>query len=224
MEPDKKPSSVEVMAKWDLNQDQEITRGEFEKNEKVLKLSPEARREHFDRLDKDGNGKIVLMELKMIRRDHRIGGGRNRGRLSLGDFDQDGVVSFSEFEQIGYVRRLPKKRREKNFKRLDRNRNGVLDPLDDPKVGLDFFRPLPLVFLPGLDQDGDRRLSYEEFVNSPGIIPLPEKTRRKIFAFIDTDKDEMLKPRELKIFRGEDPNKWKKKGGAGDRGSEKVKK
>ena len=203
-EPKQRPSSVELIKRYDADQDGKLSRGEFDLGDRVKDLTPEIREKLFSRLDKDGDGFITKKELAEI--PAPPGGRHGFGRA---DTDKDGRISFEEFSKSPpRFADFPAERMKAMFDRFDRNKDGFLDAKDHPDHGREGRRPLPKISLKGLDLDKNGTLSWTEFQNSPPVLAMEEKDRRKMFNRLDSDQDKELSSKELRA-----PFEREKKGG-----------
>lgn len=112
----------------DKDGDGAVSREEFGALKRLSNL-PEAKRDEiFSRLDKNGDGFIRRDELRMPPHGKRA----RPPMLGLKalDKDGDGAVSYEEFLQSEFVKRLPEDRRARFFKRLDRNGDGKISAKD----------------------------------------------------------------------------------------------
>ncbi|MDQ8191390.1 EF-hand domain-containing protein [Roseibacillus persicicus] len=106
----------------------------FAKSPRVERLSEEMRRKLFDRMDKNGDG--VLSAEDMPRRgrgegDRRENGGRRPERpISHKDLDtdEDGKISFPEFQEAPFNRGLGEDEAEDRFEAHDKDGDGFLSP------------------------------------------------------------------------------------------------
>jgi Ca2+-binding EF-hand superfamily protein len=74
----------------------------------------------FDRMDKDGDGKVTTAEIAALRAANASEGvgNRNGGGLARADLDNDGVVTRAEVETQARER----------FQRMDKNGDGTVTP------------------------------------------------------------------------------------------------
>ena len=126
----------------DLNKDGQFTRAEAE----------ELARKHFDRLDKDDDGKVDLTELSG-KDEHK----RTKYNLMLKqvDGDDDQVVTSAEF--IAYS--------VKKFDDMDADNDGVLTDEERVAGRQAFHEEIMRLHFEDADSNGDGALSWEEFVN-----------------------------------------------------------
>ena len=208
-EPRQRPSSIELIERYDTDKDGRLSREEFDQGDRAKALDEEIRAKLFKRFDKDGDGFITRKELK------EIPGPGPRGREDIGrtDTDKDGRISYEEFSKSPRFMNLPEERRKALFNRFDSNKDGFLDPKDHPDRGRERRRPpFPRIQLKGLDLDENGSLSWAEFQNAPSILSIDEKDRRKLFERLDEDKDGEVSGKELRSPFERDRERDKKDG------------
>ncbi len=121
------------------------------------------------------------------------------------DANRDQKLSKEEFVQLPRISQLPAEKQDKLFVHLDKDQGGFLEPGEmNPPVGATNpemspagdakRRPLPRIA--EMDRDGDRKISFEEFVQGAMVSKLPEDRRRKIFDKMDRNKDGVLSPED----------------------------
>lgn len=121
------------------------------------------------------------------------------------DTNRDQKLSKEEFVQLPRISQLPPEKQDKLFAHLDKNRGGFLEPgemippgaaanPDTPPPGDPKRRPMPRIA--EMDRDGDRKITFEEFVQSAMVAKLPEDRRRKIFDTMDRNHDGTLSPED----------------------------
>lgn len=200
-----RPSSVELIKRYDSNKDGQLSREEFAQGERVKDLTPEIREKLFGRFDKDGDGFITKKELVEIPAPPG-----NRHGFGRADINKDGKITFEEFSKSPpRYADLSAERMKAMFDRFDRNKDGFLDARDHPDHNRERKRPMPKIMLKGLDSDNNGSFSWAEFQNAPAVLSLEEKERRRIFARFDDDKNGELSAKELRA-----PFEREKKGGA----------
>ena len=143
----RQPRGADMWKRVDKDQDGAISRDEFAQMERLAKLPEDKRAALFDRLDKNSDGQIDRTEMHQGR--PKPGQGRpDMPRIWELDKNQDGGVSFGEFQAGRMFSRLDPEKQKRMFSRLDTNGDGVL--------GVYRFRREPL---PAADtdrrQDGD---------------------------------------------------------------------
>ncbi len=121
------------------------------------------------------------------------------------DTNHDQKLSKEEFLQLPRISQLPAEKQEKLFAHLDKNDSqsleaGELIPMGAPanpdaSPPGDMKRP-PLPRIAEMDRDGDKKITFEEFVQAPMVTKLPEDRRRKIFDNMDRNKDGVLSPED----------------------------
>lgn len=110
------------------------------------------------------------------------------GVISRLDRDGDGKVTFEEFAAQERMEKLEEEVQRKLFERLDKNGDGFLTVEEFRQMGPPRGGP-PLA---GLDEDGDGKISWEEFAKSKKFAEMPEDRRRKIFERLDRNGDGFL--------------------------------
>ncbi len=196
---------VEAWKKVDADRDGFISRDEFMEMPRVKNLPEEKRTSIFSRLDKDGDGKLSRDELMKFGRAHD---GEPAKRLWELDADKSGGVSFEEFKQGPFVKKLDPEKVSKMFNRLDTDSDGFITPKDRPEMpskrpdekqrkGED--SPHHEKKHQKLDTDGDGSLSFEEFRVGPEVRDLSEDEQEDRFQKLDSNGDH-------KISSGERPS------------------
>lgn len=128
--------------------------------------------------------------------------GESRGRPQMGEFirkadaDGDGKVSRAEFDALERISQLPAEKRQRLFRRLDRNDDGSIEgaELDGPPKGR--RGPGPMPDLRELDTDKDGTISYGEFIKGRFVSKLPEEKQKRFFDRLDNNKDGKLSPED----------------------------
>ncbi|MGE9269343.1 MAG: EF-hand domain-containing protein [Verrucomicrobiales bacterium] len=194
----------EFLTRADTDQDGAVSREEFFALERIAGLSADQQNEIFSRLDKDGDGLIRQNDLEAPGRPQDRKGGLPSLREL--DVDQDGVISFEEFEKSPFVQRLPEERRRAFFEKLDQNGDGVLSPEDRRRKGprnagergqkWDGQVPFDLV-----DRNGDGVLDFSEFCAIPVVRGWGEDRQEDRFEALDRNGDQKLNRLE---FKGEE--------------------
>lgn len=121
------------------------------------------------------------------------------------DINRDQKLSKEEFVQLPRISQLPAEKQDKLFAHLDKDQGGFLEPgemippgaaanPDMPPPGDPKRRPMPRIA--EMDRDGDRKITFEEFVQGAMVAKLPEDRRRKIFDTMDRNKDGVLSPED----------------------------
>lgn len=108
-----------------------VTFEQFSKQPRVQRLDEERRRQLFERLDQNGDGKLDKEDSPRKRVE---GGPENRPEPKF-DTDQDGKISLSEFRQGPRQKMLSEDESAMRFKELDKNNDGFLSREDRPKRG-----------------------------------------------------------------------------------------
>jgi len=142
----------------------------------VKHMEPQAKiQEHFQRLDKNGDGSLDVIELREllmemgIKREQAIS--EAKAIISTSDTDGSGAIEFDEFTQIwqrkllteneAYIRAV--------FTVLDEDCGGTIDAVELANV-LDLHkegdREVVQEIINEVDADGDGVINYEEFRNA----------------------------------------------------------
>lgn len=139
--------ALEFWKKFDLNQDQKLTKDEFIQMPRIAQLPADKQDKLFARLDKDQNTALEAKELQPPGNPPQSpGNGGNEGpndgkrrsfpRLAEMDKNADKKIDFSEFILSPMIAKLPEDRQKKIFENMDRNKDGALSPEDGPPPGM----------------------------------------------------------------------------------------
>ena len=181
------------MSAYDRNKDKAVSWSEFQASKKMSHLEEAGKRRIFDHLDKNKDGKITTNELPK--------GGRGANGSRRGDLNNDGKISFAEFQKNPRMKDAKPERLAEMFKRMDRDGDGFLTEPDfrRPHRGPLFDRGL----MEKLDKNKDQALSFEEWSKSPRIKDLSKPQKREVFDRIDRNSDGKLDEAD----RGEGPRR-----------------
>ncbi|KAL9699613.1 hypothetical protein quinque_003054 [Culex quinquefasciatus] len=118
----------------------------------------------FNKLDRDGNGRIDIHDLSEALREFGLSHQYAERFLKQSDQTQSGDVGLAEF--IHYVREHEKNLRLQ-FTHLDKNRDGKVD-LEEmieafKELGIDMDRVEAAKLLKRMDKDGSLNISYDEW-------------------------------------------------------------
>lgn len=119
------------------------------------------------------------------------------------DANNDHKISKQEFLQLPRVSQLPAEKQDKLFAHLDKNQTGTLEAGElapaagphtagaaDPENML--RRPMPRIA--EMDRNGDKKITYEEFIQTEMMGKLPDDRRKKMFERMDRNQDGVLSP------------------------------
>jgi Ca2+-binding EF-hand superfamily protein len=200
---------VEAWQAADINHDGFLSQAEFNVMPRIQNLPEEKRLHLFQRLDKDGDGKLGREELGRmgIARDEQ---GPPMQRLWELDVDKSGGISLEEFKAGQLFKKLPPDRRDELFRRLDTNRDGMITPKDRPEPPFkreggsphpqrpDGAQPEggprlePRQIIRQLDQNRDGALSLDEFRADPAVRDLSADEQQARFEAMDRNHDGQL--------------------------------
>lgn len=134
-----RPEKLPIRRDWSA--EGPLTFEEFIVQPRVAKLPARAQKELFERMDRNGDGRIDK-EDRRFREGGPEGGRqlRERGKERPGRFpfpqmdrDKDGKVTFEEFQQAPFHRDKGEDELEDLFESMDRNGDSVLSPEDHPE-------------------------------------------------------------------------------------------
>ncbi len=114
-----------------------------------------------------------------------------------GDKDRDGIISKAEFDALPRIQKLPVEKREKIFKRLDKNEDASLNRqelgrMNRPHHGLGPGMPR----LWQLDADKSGGVSFAEFKTGNLLGKLPLHKQEKLFHRLDSNQDGVISPQD----------------------------
>lgn len=194
------PRAEEFLKSHDQDRDQKISKVEFERGKRVMRLSPEARTKIFNRLDKNKDGFLSRGELSpnSPKKKERL--------LARADLDRDGRISQLEFAQHIPFSKMTLERREKIFGRLDVNLDGFLDR-KDTRLGKGMAqrgeeKRLPKMRVQEGDLDQSGALSWSEFQKLPQLESYSVEQKHRLFHRLDRDENTELNSRELRASAG----------------------
>lgn len=199
---------VEAWQAADKNHDGVLSKDEFDLMPRIQNLPEEKRLHLFERLDKDGDGKLSREELGRIGHPHDPQG-PPRQRLWELDADKSGGISFEEFKAGQFFKKLPPARQEAMFRRLDTDGDGLITPKDKPEPVFkheggkqhqphseggppDGHRMESRQIIRQLDQNGDGVLSLEEFRAAPAVKDLTAAEQQERFSAMDRNHDQKI--------------------------------
>lgn len=143
-----KMRGLEFWKKFDVDQDQKLTKEEFAQLPRISQLPEDKQEKLFTRLDKNQNGALEAQELLPPGGNPNPGPGEGPGdspgngkkrpfpRLAEMDKNADKKIDFSEFILSPMISKLPAERQKKIFENMDRNKDGALSPEDGPPPGM----------------------------------------------------------------------------------------
>ena len=184
----------------DANHDGFISTEEFGAMPRIQQLPDDKRQHLFERLDKDGDGKISREELGRMGKSHD-GQTPPLQRLWELDVDKSGGINFEEFKAGQLFKKLPPDRQEQLFRRLDTNRDGLITPADKPDPPFkrdggkaDGGRFEPRQIIRQLDRNHDGMVSLDEFRAGPPFKDLTADEQQARFNALDRNHDGQLSP------------------------------
>ena len=115
------------------------------------------------------------------------------------DINYDKQLSREEFIQLPRVSKLPPEKQGKLFAHLDKNKSNLLEPAEMVTGSLNQSNPEESkkrhnLRLGEMDKNADKKIEFDEFVQSPFISKLPEERQKKMFDVMDRNKDGQLSP------------------------------
>ncbi len=186
----------------DSDHDSFISKAEFDAMPRIMNLPEEKRENLFKRLDKDADGKLSREERAPLGKP-RDGQDQPLKRLWDLDSDKSGGINFEEFKAGQLFMKLPPKKQQEVFHRLDTDGDGVISPKDKPEPP--FKHPNrsddggPGQINRKLDLDGDGALSFEEFRKGPAVKNLTQDAQEDRFELLDRNGDYKISPEDFPL-------------------------
>ncbi|MES2996597.1 MAG: EF-hand domain-containing protein [Verrucomicrobiota bacterium] len=203
--------AAETWKTADANSDGFLTAEEFATLRRIARLPEEKRSKIFERLDKNGDGKLADKELAVLARKRKP----DMKRLWELDKDKSGGISFDEMKAGEAFAKLPAERQERIFKRLDQNGDGQITKDDRPekgrkperkrKPGDGGGRGNPQEMLRELDENKDGALSFDEFRKGDRVKSLDEDEQEDRFQKLDKNHDKKLSREDFQPAAPDDP-------------------
>lgn len=206
---------IEAWKLADADRDGFISREEFAMMPRLQKLPEEKRALLFERIDKNGDGKLGRDELIQMAGPRDGAVDQPEKRLWELDTDRSGGISFEELKAGPIFKKLSPEKQQKVFARLDTDEDGVITPQDKPEPPFrrpeghprpDHPRPdgghpeageRPEQINRKLDVNGDGSLSFEEFRAGPAMKKLTEDQQEDRFELLDRNHDQKISPEDF---------------------------
>jgi Ca2+-binding EF-hand superfamily protein len=206
---------VEAWKIADANRDGFISKEEFAMMPRLEKLPEEKRVLLFERIDKNGDGKLGRDELMQMAGPRDGAVDQPEKRLWELDTDRSGGISFEELKAGPIFKKLSPEKQQRLFARLDTDGDGVITPQDKPEPPFkrpeghphpDHPRPdrerqdegeRPEQINRKLDVNGDGSLSFEEFRAGPAMKKLSEDQQEDRFELLDRNQDQKISPEDF---------------------------
>ncbi len=179
---------------FDANEDDKVTREEFDAGRRVKELNLKVRDGLFQRLDKNEDGVIEKKEVRLPSGDSGRPHHQMRLILDTADTDEDGEITFEEFSKHPRFAQMDKERLKKFFVHMDRNSDGVVTQDDRPEPRPEGGRERFADF--DLDKNGS--LSFVEFEHLPQHIDTPKGELRGRFDHLDSNANGQIDEKEWK--------------------------
>ncbi len=119
-----------MFKRLDKDGDRVISKEEFFSSPRMENLPDEKRERLFMRFDTDQDGTISIGEIRQMRKNAEEQ--RMREFRSL-DVDGSGGLSFEEFSEGKFFKKLPEEKRRKIFDRMDTDGDGEITAKDRPE-------------------------------------------------------------------------------------------
>ncbi len=209
---DRPRAQLDFWKRVDTNQDQKLSKEEFITLERISQLPAEKQNKLFMHLDKNQDGMLEPEEMKGPAEGPGQGEEMKRKilpKLAEIDKNHDKKIDFNEFIQGPMFAKIPQERQRKIFDNMDRNKDGVISPLDGPpegrphldrdpreENGKEFLEKKPEGKAPNYerffslaDTDQNGAVSFTEFQQTPLAKNLGEDAQEDFFEKIDTNHD-----------------------------------
>lgn len=122
--------ALPFLKKADTDGDGRINRAEFLANPPFPKVAEKRLNRMFDHMDQNGDGFLDAKDPRARRNRGRPPHGPRPPRFNLRDLDRDknGGLSWEEFQEAPFLKKLPGKEKRQTFDRIDEDRDGEISP------------------------------------------------------------------------------------------------
>ena len=178
----------------DKDGDRSLTFEEFSATPRLSRMNEKQKRRIFKFLDKNGDGKLHILELRPKLPRWIVEVIKN-----FDQYDNDGSKSLTikEFFKIPALIKWDAQKKQRVFNRLDRNKNGEIEIKELKKAQLKRMIS-PCINLKEYDLDSSGGIDFEEYSKMPWIRRVPENRRKKLFDNLDLNNDGVITSDEIR--------------------------
>ena len=171
----------------DTDGDSFLSFDEFGQSARLSRIDAKKRRKLFDYLDRNNDGQLHMRELRFQPPRYIAVLRKEFDRL---DSDGSGGLNFAEFSKAAPLDRMDEEVRMRLFKRLDKNRDQLIQHTELRVKGFQGGRKgHHSINFKKYDVNSSGGLDFEEFSKLPWLARIPEDRKKMLFLELDRDKN-----------------------------------